>query len=92
MKNNKRKFVFWCLLFVFLSLSFNFAKQIANQLKLARELKEKKSELSKIKEKNKQLRAKLEEIRWQPTITDVPNQILKPSLPNYKKWFRLFWD
>ncbi len=63
MKNNGRKLLLWCLFFVFLSLTLNFVKQVTIQLKASRELNNKKLELNDLKEKNKQLRAKLEEIK-----------------------------
>lgn len=93
-----RKILSILFLIILSSLTVNFFRQILVYRRVNRRLFAEKQELQILEKKNRELKARLEEVKLQGisielTPTQFPNMIIgeEDRLPNFKKWWRLFF-
>jgi len=93
-----RKILSILFLIILSSLLVNFFRQILVYRRVNRRLFAEKQELQTLEKKNRELKTRLEEIKTQGisvglTPTQFPNMIVGEGgdLPNFKKWWRLFF-
>ena len=98
MNNLGRKIFSILFLIIFFSLLINFFRQVLFYRRINRHLLAEKEELQVLEKKNQELKLRLEEVKKQGFLDGLsPTQfpgITNPEeveLPNFKKWWRLFF-
>lgn len=98
MKKIGKKLLSFFILVLLSSLLINFFRQIAVYRRISVRLTEEKKRLEVLEKKNQELKIKLAEIKGQSATNDSFSfssfekaESGETSLPNWKKWQRLFF-